>query len=131
MAELKVATEVAQQDFDRMCVARRVDLDESQWDEDDKKTFAKLKAEIVKAISTGALTVDADGAPTLLAPSGESFKFRKPNGATLINMDGKTGTARVFAALADMSGRNTGEFSKLEMPELNLCARLYALFIQR
>jgi hypothetical protein len=131
MPEPKVAPEVAAEDFQRMCVARRIDLDESDWDDDDRKAFAALKKLIVKAISAGSLAVNDEGDPTYTAPSGASFKFKKATGATLIAMDGKTGTAKVFAALADMSGKATTHFGQLEVADLNLLANLFTLFFQR
>lgn len=133
MAELKVALEVAQADFERMCVARRIELDESDWNDEDKKSFAVLKKSIVKAISTGSLSIGEDGSPTLHVdlPEKKSFTFKKANGATLIEMDGKTGTARVFAALGVMAGVGPSAFGKLEVPDLNIAAQLFALFFQR
>lgn len=131
MTEPKVAPEVALEDFNRMCVARRIDLDESDWDDDDRKSFAALKKLIVKAICSGSLTVDDSGDPSYTTPSGASFKFKKATGATLIAMDGKTGTAKVFAALADMSGKATSHFGQLEVADLNLLANLFTLFFQR
>lgn len=137
MPEPKVAPEVAREDFDRMCRSRRIELDESEWDEDDKKSFEVLRKTIVKAICRGTLAIGTEGDPTYRAPpseklpEGATFTFKKATGSTLINMDGKTGTAKVFAALADMSGQNTGTFGKLEVADLNLLANLFTLFFQR
>jgi hypothetical protein len=135
MAELKVALEVAQQDFERMCVARRVLLDQAGWDEGDVATFKVLRDRIERAICVGALRIEQDGTPIFTAQGGaqkgKEFKLKPATGACLIAQDGKLAAAKVFAALAEMSGQNTGEFGKLEVPDFEVLSTLYSLFFQR
>lgn len=135
MAELKVALEVAQADFERMCVARRVQLDQTKWDEDDIKTFKIIRDKIESVICAGALRIEQDGTPIFTAQGGEQkgkeFKLRPANGASLIAQDGKIGSTRIFAALAELTKLNVGEFGKLEVPDAEVLSTLYMLFFQR
>jgi hypothetical protein len=135
MAELKVALEVAQQDFERMCVARRVLLDQAGWDEVDIATFKVLRDRVERSICVGALRVEQDGTPVFTAQGGvqkgKEFKLKPATGACLIAQDGKLQAAKVFAALAEMSGQNVGEFGKLEIPDFEVLSTLYSLFFQR
>lgn len=135
MAELKVALEVAQADFERMCVKRRVKLDPAGWDPDDVKSFKVLRDKIEETICAGALRIEDDGTPVFTAQGGEQkgkeFKLRTANGACLIAQDGKVGAARCFAALAEMTKLNVGEFGKLEVPDVEVLSTLYTLFFQR
>jgi hypothetical protein len=135
MAELKVALEVAQADFERMCVARRVKLDQAGWDAEDVSTFKVLRDKAESAICAGALRIEQDGTPIFTAQGGEQkgkeFKLRPANGASLIAQDGKVGAARCFAALAELTKLNVGEFAKLEVPDVDVLSTLYTLFFQR
>jgi hypothetical protein len=130
MAELKVAPEVALQDFDRMCKARRIETDETDWTEADKRGFAALRGRICGRISKGLVTVDVNGDPTFCFGN-PPLKLGKPKGSSLIAMDGKTGNAQIFAALADISGMATSHFANFELPDLRLLEDFFVLFFQR
>lgn len=127
----KIAKEVAEDEFLRLCAARHVETDESDWTESDKASFAVIRGHIVKLLCSGRLTVNVDGNPSYVALSGKGFTFGKATGAALISMDGKDSTARMFAAFAEMSGNPVNEFGKLELADVNHLSSLYSLFFQR
>jgi hypothetical protein len=128
----KVAREVAEDDFVRLCTARHIELDDSDWSDEDKESFKVIRNHIVKLIAGGRVTVAGDGAPSFTSIGGQGFTFRKATGAALISMDGaKSNTAKMFTAFAEMTGVNVGEFGKLELADVNHLSSLYSLFFQR
>jgi hypothetical protein len=132
-SEPVVALEVALQDFERMCKARRLKTDDSSWNEEEKASFALIREVVCGAIGSGQLQVDNDDDPVLL-PTGaavnvpKKIKLSKATGTTLLAMDGKIGGARQFAAYADMAGIDRSHFAKLQFWDVELLAKLFVLF---
>lgn len=126
----KVAREVAEQDFVRMCEARRIDLSEMTVEE--KNDFKGIKEPIIEAIQDRTLTVAENGDPTFVASNNESFTFKPPTGATFIAMEthpeGKK-ISNLLEALADMAERPSGDFAKLPGRDAKLCMKLGNLFL--
>ncbi len=132
MAELKVAAEVALADFTRMCDARRINLDDAEWSEEEKKSFAALRKLICDAISRGAVTVDANADPVFgFGPPGNPLKLGKITGAALLAMDGKIENARIFAALSTIAGIAASHFTNFDLQDIHLLKAFYVLFFQR
>lgn len=130
-----VALEVAEADFERMCKARRIKTVDDSWNADEKATFAFIKEVICGAIGEGRLEVDSDDDPVLKPIGAEGnvparIKFKKAKGTTLLAMDGKIGGARQFAAYADMSGIGASHFGNLQFHDVEVLAKLFALFFQ-
>ena len=130
MAELKVAAEVARADFERMCNARRIELDETDWTDEEKKFFDNLRKVICKEISRGNVVIDANDDPVFKFGN-PPLKLGKPKGSSMLAMDGKVENARVFAALADISGMGVSHFSNFEVQDIHLLKTFYVLFFQR
>jgi hypothetical protein len=130
MAELKVTPEVALADFERMCKARRIELDETDWNEEEKKLFTNLRKVICKEISLGNVKVDENDDPMFKFGS-PPIKLGKPKGSAMLAMDGKVENARVFAALADISGMGVSHFSTFDVQDIHLLKTFYVLFFQR
>lgn len=137
MPDAKVAPQQARVEFVRLCKARRVAADvDSSWPDAEQEVYAYVRDVICNAITIGQLEIDGDDDPVLI-PSGAGegvparIKFRKAMGTTLLSMDGKTGTARQFAAYAGMSEIGASHFGKLQMWDLELLAKLYHLFFQQ
>lgn len=130
MAELKVAPEVALEDFNRMCDMRRIARDDKDWTPEETAWFANTRKLICGLISSGEVTIDAAGDPT--------FKFGVPpvklgkiTGAALLAMDGKIENARIFAALAAISGMGVSHFSTFDVQDIHILKMFYVLFFQR
>jgi hypothetical protein len=130
-----VAPEVAADEFDRMCDA--IDLDLSDLTEEETKTLDALKKLVVKAITSGRITVDEKGQPTIALkyPVGE-FKdvtLFRPNGEMLLAAGDpklKNEVERTFALLADFTKKPVALFRKMEArPDLQLCKAVLQLFL--
>lgn len=129
--KFKVAEEVAEQEFDRMCAAARIDTDTSEMNEKDLAVWTAQRRSIVKDIRRGTLIVGDDGMPTYTPPGGaKGFTFHLPTGATLIAAKSRENDIEgTCLALADMTREDRGTFSKLDRFDLYACARLAGLFL--
>ena len=109
---------------------RRIELDETDWTEEEKTFFGNLRTVICKAISKGDVAIDDNDDPVFKfgAPA---LKLGKPKGSAMLAMDGKIENARAFAALADISGMGVSHFSTFEVQDIHLLKTFYVLFFQR
>jgi len=133
MADPKVAREVAEQEFDRMCAARRIECDVSTMNDGDKAGFDAIKSWLVPVIMRGELVIEDDGSPTFTPPGRRAMTFRKVTGATLVTADKTNGgeVAKQVAVMAELTGINPGEFSKLDLADFRVCSDLVRLFLAR
>jgi|SRR6478736_3756312 len=134
MAELRVAVEAAEKEFERLCTLRRIDIDEDGLTKKELTSLKKLRAKIVKEISVGTLVVGEDGTATYTPPvdGAKPLTFRMAKGATFMAMDdGKEQGEQhmMIAMLADLTGWPRGELSKLAAPDYTFCAALVGLFL--
>lgn len=134
MPKEKVALDVAHADYKRLCEARRLVTEpDPSWPEAEVTTYNYVRDVICQAICQGSLTINDQGDP-VLKPDGagpgvpETITLKKATGTTLLNMDGKSGTARQFAAFADMAGIGASHFGQLQMWDVELLTKLYHLF---
>jgi len=81
----KVAPEMAEQEFDRMCDSLDIDLEVTN--DEDARSLEAQRGKVVKAITSGALTIGDDGLPTLTTREGAALAFKMPTGATLLEAD--------------------------------------------
>lgn len=132
----KVAREVAEEDFERMCASRRISTDPDDMDADDYEGLVAIKKRVVRAIMAGDLVVMDDGDPVYTPPveGGKAIHFYKPTGATFMAMDGVgrdgDGTQlRMVRAITEMTRSGKGEIAKLEVPDYTLCTQLCNLFL--
>ncbi len=134
MAEQKVATEVAQAEFERFAEAMDLDTDVDRMDEDDKTAFTNQKRRVVRAIEDGHLVVDDKGQPVYTPQLGDQtpITFYEPTGVSLMSMDKKKANenvAKVFATLADMTKTSSQRFASMKGRDVKLCQALYLLFL--
>lgn len=134
MSEKKVATEVAEQEFERFIAAMDLDVDPKGMDDDDKKGFAKAKGRVLAAIEDGRLVINDSGEP-VFTPTGsedvEPITFYEPKGDALIAMDQKKdghNVAKTIASLATMTKQQPVRFSKMAHRDIKVCIELYILF---
>lgn len=134
MAELKVATEVAEAEFQKLCELRRIDMDPADWNAEEVESFGKIKRTIVKAIQAGTLVVldNGNAAYTPPLPDAVTLTFRRATGASFMSTDtvakGKD-MAKMCAIITEMTGCPPGYPSKLEAPDFNFCTKLVNLFL--
>jgi|SRR6185369_14329436 len=134
MAELVVAKEAAEADFERLCALRRLDIDESGMTEKDLATLAKMRARVVKEISLGHLIVDDAGIATYTPPveGAKPLVFRMSKASTLIARDeaqAKGDQAQMIAMIAELTGWSKGDISRLATPDYLFCSLLVGLFL--
>lgn len=114
----KVAEEVAEREFVRMCDGRRIDHDVEKMSKADKREFLELKAYMVSLIQQGRLEVSEGGTDvTYRAFDGQIFTFKKATGSTFLAMETYAPEKKIansFEALADMAGVSAKKFTALD-----------------
>jgi hypothetical protein len=135
MKEQKVATEMAEQEFERFAEAMDLDLDPKGMDDEDKKSFEQFRRRVVAALESGHVEVNENGEPVVHPRTTEDktpIVFREPTGATIMAMDQKRkdhDVAKQMAMLAAMTGRNPGFFATMGNRDLKLCNAILLLFL--
>lgn len=127
-----IAKEVAESEFDRMCAARRLDVDAADMAADDLESFNDLKKQIVRAMMRGDLVVNEAGDPVYTPPvsGAKALTFNRPTGATFMATDSKKGNlTATAAAITEMTRSTPGDIAKLEAPDFQLCCKLANLFL--
>jgi hypothetical protein len=131
-SKFKVAAEVAAAEFERMCVAMRIEQDLAELDEDELEAWNGLRDPIVKDIQRGQLVIDPEGRAVYTPVGGKPLTFNAPTGATLMALEthgkGKD-VSNMSAAMADMTGVNKGDFSRMPARDFQACGRLARLFL--
>lgn len=129
-----IAPEVAEDEFNRMCAA--MDLDLEDMDQEDQDSFEPLKKTVTKAILRGRVTVSELGLPTvtLKFPVGEvtQVAFKRPTGGTLVALGDTKSTnniTKTFAFLADLTGSPRAAFDRMDLKDFKLCQALTQLFL--
>lgn len=129
-----VAREVAEQEFVRMCESRRIDLDDSEWTDQEKEKFGEERKNIVDLIRRGRLTVAEDGTPTYTADGGKTFTFYIPTGATFMAMESHAPNKQVsntVAAVTEMTQSSAGEISSLPVWDFRAVMRVGSFFLEQ
>lgn len=130
--KFKVAAEVAEAEFDRMCAAMRIEHDLTELAEEELKAWEGLRDPIVKDIQRGQLIVDAEGRAVYTPIGGKAITFNAPTGATLMALEthgkGKD-VSNMIAAMADMTGAGKGDFSRLGVRDFQAVGRIARLFL--
>lgn len=130
----KVAREVAEAEFERMCDAHRIDHDTSEMTEAEAKEWTEdVRGPLVRDLMSGSLIVGDNGDPTYTAPgSTKGITFHRATGATLMALEtyaGTKGISNMFAAMEDMTHTGRGEFGKMDARDVQACARVAKLFL--
>lgn len=129
---LKVVEEVAAQEFVRMCEANRIEHDESKLDAAELEEWKDMRAPIVRDICQGRLVVNDEGRPVYTPPGGKAVTFNPATGATLMALEthgkGKD-LSNMVAAMAELTGANKGDFSRMPARDFQACARITRLFL--
>jgi hypothetical protein len=131
-AKDKVAADVAAVEFDRMCDANRVSLDTSTLTKRELSSWNETRAQIIADICQGRLAIDGEGRPVYTPEGGKSVTFNQATGATMMALEtygkGKN-IANTVAAMADMTGANKGDFSRMNARDFKACSRIAGLFL--
>lgn len=138
MAEKKVATEVAEIEFNKFVSMMALDVDPKGMDDEDRKSFVQAKRRIVEAIEDGRVVINDKGEP-VFTPVGNGtanedlspITFREPKGDALMAMDMKRdghNVAKTYASMSAQTGQEMARFAKMAARDLRICMALYVLF---
>ena len=133
----KVATEVAEVEFDRFVDCMDLDVDTSGMDAEDLTAFNKQKGRIVRQIERGALVINDNGEAVYTPQNPRSkhtdaITFHERTGASLMAMDGKKknqDVAKTYAVMANMCKVSPKVFAGLVGKDAKTCEALYALLM--
>jgi hypothetical protein len=129
-----IAKEVADSEFERFAESMDLNLEQSGWDAEDKKSFETVKATFVRAVMRGNLIVNDKGEP-VFTPQLEPrtpIVFHEPDGAAIMAMDlAKKGhdAAKTMNVLAAMTKEPPTRFSKMPNRDLKVCQAVMQLFL--
>lgn len=134
---IKIAREVAQLEFDRFVDLMSINIDVDRMDDVDKANTKTDMETFIKATMGGFLVVNDEGEPiyTCQRTNGndvEPFVFSEPTGAALMAMDRRKQTedvGKLFASMAEITGRPANLFSKMKMSDLKVCMAIVGLFL--
>lgn len=127
----KVATEVAQQEFERWAETFEIDISTDAFDPEELKAFDGFKAKFIKRIETGALTIDDDGVIEFSprGDGGDPLKFDEPTGALLsARQKNDTEIQAARRVLASWTGVAPKRFAEMKLRDFNFCSELLAFF---
>lgn len=135
MKEQKVATDVAEYEFERFIEAMDLDVDPKHLDDEDKKSFTRLKGIVIHALENGQLEVNENGEPVLHPQTTEDkapIIFYEPEGAAFMEMDKKRkdhDVAKQMALLAAITKQNANRFAKMKQRDLKVLNAVLMLFL--
>ena len=130
----KVAAEVCEQEFKRLCASRRIDDDAESMNEAELRVFNARKRPLVRAMARGELVINAEGNPVFTPPGGKAITFHKATGATLMAGDGHAeghDIGRLVAVATEMTKTPPGELSKLELEDFRTVSDIANFLLAR
>lgn len=126
----KIAADVCEKEFQRLCVARRISSDETTMTPEERASFGESKTKILRMLASKALVIGPapDNVPvyTPVVPSPDPDKPHKPvtfyraSGATLMAQDGfgpYDNVGRVTAVATEMTKSNPGALARLDIED--------------
>lgn len=134
MTDQKIATEVAESEFERFAEAMDFDLDAKGMTEEDRTAFAATKHTIVHSMERGDLVIDDKGQPLFTPQLGDTstITFFEPSGSTLMAMEHKKkgqDVSKMFTALGEMTKTSAQRFAAMKQRDLRVCLALATLFL--
>jgi len=133
--EIRVATEVAEQEFERFLESMDILIDPTKLDAEDLTAFNKQKQKIVWSIERGYLIINEEGEPVYTPWKTENIDaitFHERTGASLMAIDGKKkghDVAKTYAMMADLTGTHPSVFAKLRGMDIKVCESLFNLLM--
>lgn len=128
----KVAREACEQEFVRMCQARRIKLDRSGESSENQAAWQSLKNDILDVLETGELVIDENSNPVYTPPSEDPITFHRATGATFMAIDGPgkdKDVAKLIAVITELTKSSPGRFSKMDAADYAVCASIAKLFL--
>lgn len=130
---VKVAREVAEADFARMCGPFRVELDADHLNDEERVENMETREKLVRLIMRGLLVVGDDGNPTYTPPGRASgFTFHPVKATALIALETYAQSkpiSNMCCCMADMTRVDRTEFHRLDLPDFHALSNLAKLFL--
>lgn len=129
-SKYKVSVDVAENEFLRLCAARRVETEELSDYETAK--LLRFKAKLLPSIRRGHLVVNDNGDPvyTPPVPGAPTLTFGMPYGANFVELDAESGEHHTTQrAVASLCGVEVSVIAKLQGPDWRVCGALAGLFM--
>lgn len=128
---MKIEKEVAQNEFERWASAWRIEVDESELNEEDAQSLNEQRSKIVKAIERGYLTVSEDGTELVLNTNKGDVTFKEPTGAAYLAMDQhkNKNMASSFGFMGAMTGTPAKYWSSVRGADLKIAQAVTAIFL--
>lgn len=129
MKDYKVDRDTAEAEFDTMCDAMGVEVDEDIMAKDDREDFAKHRERIIKGIMAGTVVIQ-DGAPSVVCSDGETVVFREPKGGVLLQPMKKNEDElnRIYKIAGTLTG-GTAKLAQRPMRDYRPLLSITSLFI--
>lgn len=130
-----VDKETAHAEFDRFTTAMDLDVDVSEMDQDDVKTFEGTKKQITDSIMRGNLVIDDKGQPVFTPsdmPPENALTFHEPTGATLMSMDRRKAgedVGKMLVVMTEMCKTTGNTFANMPNRDLKVCSAIVAVFL--
>jgi hypothetical protein len=132
-AEVTIAPEVAEDEFQRFAEGMDLDVDPTGLSDEDKSSLEDSKRRIIRAMLKGQLVINEKCEPVFTPKSGgKPITFYEPDGAALMATDMKKkghDMAKTYAAMAAMTKENPTRFSSMPGRDLKVCTAIFALFM--
>ncbi|MEE8574113.1 MAG: hypothetical protein V3T30_01770 [Thermodesulfobacteriota bacterium] len=132
----KIALDVAEAEFKRFTDAMDLDVNTEGMSADEKRDFTVQRDRLIKAIQSGALTINDNGEPVYTPQRANAevnaITFNEPTGASYLAMDRKKvgeDMGKLFSTMADITGTSSGIFSKMKNSDLKVCMAIVTLFL--
>lgn len=130
----KVAAEVCEQEFKRLCAARRIDDDVASMSKKEADAFEARKRPLIRAMARKALIISPEGNPVFTPPGGAAITFHKATGASLMAGDGFADgqdVHRLVAVATELTKTPPGELSKLELEDFRVVSDIANFLLTR
>lgn len=130
----KVAAEVCEKEFVRLCESRRIEHVVGKMTKLEKAIYSARKTSIIRAMTRGDLIIGPDGNPAYTPPGGKPITFHRATGATLMAQDGfgpNHDVARVTAVAEELTKSTPGDLAKLEIEDFGIVADITNFLLGR
>jgi hypothetical protein len=133
----KIAEDVSEFEFEKFLDANDVLADAEDMDEKELKTFSQHKKRILRAIQSGALTIDENGVASYTpthpdSPYTDAITFKQRTGATLLAADSRKDgqdAAKTYSMMASMTGLPPKVFSGLIGKDIKVPEAIFILLM--
>ncbi len=130
----KVDPETCAKEFARLCSARRILTDEAQMQPEALKSFQESKAEILRLMASGKLTISQAGDAVYTPTDGKPLTFYPATGAMLMEQDGfgpNENVHRMVAVATAMTKAVPGAIAALPLDDFRAVDDITGFFLLR